>query len=128
MRLLLVAATVFTALLFVVGFSRWEPVTAILVFLMGACGVLFMTTANTRLQLVVPGHMRGRVMGMYALLFVGTTPIGSALVGILAQRTGVPAMVVEMAALCALGVLAGLWYARRRRNAAVLLSSELAED
>ena len=128
LRLLLVAATVFTALLFVVGFSRWEPVTAILVFLMGACGVLFMTTANTRLQLVVPGHMRGRVMGMYALLFVGTTPIGSALVGILAQRTGVPAMVVEMAGLCALGVIAGLWYARRRRNAALLLSSELAED
>ena len=128
LRLLLVAAAVFTALLFVVGFSRWEPVTAILVLLMGACGVLFMTTANTRLQLVVPGHMRGRVMGMYALLFVGTTPIGSALVGTLAQRTGVPAMVVEMAGLCAMGVIAGLWYARRRRNAALLLSSELAED
>jgi MFS family permease len=128
LRLLLVAAAVFTALLFVVGFSRWEPVTAILVLLMGACGVLFMTTANTRLQLVVPGHMRGRVMGMYALLFVGTTPIGSALVGTLAQRTGVPAMVVEMAGLCAMGVIAGLWYARRRRNAALHLSSELAED
>ena len=128
LRLLLVAAGVFTALLFVVGFSRWEPVTAILVFLMGACGVLFMTTANTRLQLVVPGDMRGRVMGMYALLFVGTTPIGSALVGTLAERTGVPAMVVEMAGLCALGVIAGLWYARRRRNAALLLSSELVED
>ena len=40
-----------------------------------------MTTANTRLQLAVPGHMRGRVMGIYALLFVGTTPIGAYVMG-----------------------------------------------
>jgi MFS family permease len=128
LRLLLVSATVFTVLLSVVGLSRWQPVTAALVFLMGVCGVLFMTTANTRLQLVVPGHMRGRVMGMYALLFAGTTPIGSALVGTLAEKTGVPAMVMEMAGLCALGVLGGLWYARRRRSASLIPSTELAED
>lgn len=124
LRLLLVAAAVFTGVLFVVGVSRWQPFTAALVFLMGVTGVLFMTTASTRLQLIVPGHMRGRVMGMYTLLFAGTTPIGSLLIGILAEKTGVPAMVSEMAGLCALGVLAGLWYARRRRSA----SAELAED
>ena len=45
----------------------------------------------TRLQMVVPGHMWGRVMGMYVLLFVGTTPVGSVLVGTLAERTGVSA-------------------------------------
>jgi MFS family permease len=128
LRLLLVSATVFTGLLFLVGLSRWQPVTAALVFLMGVSGVLFMTTANTRLQLVVPGHMRGRVMGMYALLFVGTTPIGSVLIGILAEKTGVPAMVVEMAGLCAVGVLSGLWYARQTRNARVIPAPEFAED
>jgi MFS family permease len=128
LRVLLASATVFTGLLFVLGLSRWEPVTAVLVFLMGLSGVLFMTTANTRLQLVVPGHMRGRVMGMYALVFVGTTPIGSALVGILAERTGVSTMVLEMAGLCALGVGGGLWYARQRHRASVIPSTELAED
>ena len=128
LRLLLVSATVFTALLFVVGLSHWQPVTAALVLLMGFCGVLFMTTANTRLQMVVPGHMRGRVMGMYAMLFVGTTPIGSVLVGTLAERTGVPAMVMEMAGLCALGVLAALWYARRRRSGSLGTSAAPAED
>jgi len=128
LQLLLVAAAIFTGILFVVGLSRWQPVTAVLVFLMGVCGVLFMTTANTRLQLVVPGHMRGRVMGMYTLLFAGTTPIGSLLIWILAEKTGVPAMVMEMAGLCALGVLGGLWYARRTRNASLTPSAELAED
>jgi len=82
-------------------------------FMVGFAGVLFMTTANTRLQLLVPGHIRGRVMGMYALLFVGTTPIGSLLIGQLAESVGVQATVLCMAGLCAAGVAAGLLYARR---------------
>jgi MFS family permease len=68
LRMLLVAAALFTGVLFVIGLSHWQPLSAALVFLMGISGVLFMTTANTRLQLVVPGEMRGRVMGMYTLL------------------------------------------------------------
>jgi len=128
LQMLLVSASLFTGLLFLVSLSHWQPATAVVVFLMGICGVLFMTTANTRLQLVVPGHMRGRVMGMYSLLFVGTTPIGSALVGTLAERMGVPAMVMEMAGLCALGVAGGLWYAWRRRNASLATVSEPLED
>ena len=47
-----------------------------------------MTAANTRLQLQVPGHLRGRVMGIYILLFIGMTPIGSYLCGQLAEQRG----------------------------------------
>ena len=68
-----------------VGLSQWIPVTAVLMFAMGIVGVLFMTTANTRLQLAVPGHMRGRVMGFTQLLLVGTTPIGAYVMGHLAE-------------------------------------------
>jgi MFS family permease len=96
-----------------VGVSQWIPVSVVLMFAMGIVGVLFMTTANTRLQLAVPGHMRGRVMGIYALLFVGTTPIGSYLMGQLAEAVGVTVMVLIMAALCAVGVVAGVVYIRR---------------
>jgi predicted MFS family arabinose efflux permease len=128
LRMLLVAAALFTGVLFVIGLSHWQPLSAALVFLMGISGVLFMTTANTRLQLVVPGEMRGRVMGMYTLLFAGTTPIGSALVGLLAEKTGVAAMIMEMAGLCALGVVAALWYARHRRSVPLVGSVERAEE
>lgn len=112
-RLLLGAASGFAVLLLFVGLSDRVAVTAVLMFMVGFAGVLFMTTANTRLQLLVPGHMRGRVMGMYALLFVGTTPIGSLLIGQLAESVGVQATVLCMAGLCAAGVAAGLLYARR---------------
>ena len=127
-RLLLASAALFTVLLFLIGLSRWQPVTAVLAFFLGAAGILFMTSANTRLQLVVAGHMRGRVMGMYALLFVGTTPIGSLLVGTLAEKNGVPAMVLEMAALCALGVIGASWFALRRRGSSSVSSVEPAEE
>jgi MFS family permease len=118
-RRLLVSAGAFTILLFLLGLSHWRPVTWTLAFLIGVASIIFMTSANTRLQLVVSGEMRGRVMGMYALLFVGTTPIGSLLVGTLAGKNGVrvPAMVLEMAAVCAVGVLAAVWFAVRRRAA-----------
>ncbi len=112
-RLLLVSAGVFVVMLAAVGLSRSIPVSGLLMFGMGFMGVLFMTTANTRLQLAVPGNMRGRVMGIYALLFVGTTPIGAYAMGQLAELLSVPAMVMIMAGLCAVGVVAGVVYIRR---------------
>ena len=126
-RRLLVSAGVFTILLFLLGLSHWRPVTWTLAFLIGVASIIFMTSANTRLQLVVSGEMRGRVMGMYALLFVGTTPIGSLLVGTLAEKNGVPLMVLEMAAVCAVGVLAAVWFALRRRAAPLAHPVETAE-
>ncbi|MFH0917190.1 MAG: MFS transporter [bacterium] len=113
-RLLLGAAAGFAVLLFLVGLSGWRSVTMGLMFLVGVSGVLFMITANTRLQLLVPGHMRGRVMGIYVLLFIGTTPIGSILIGQLAEHLGVRTTVLTMAGLCAVGVIAGTLYARRQ--------------
>lgn len=104
-------------MLFVLGLSRWQPVTVALAFLLGLSGVMFTTTAQTRLQLVVPDQMRGRVMSMHLLLFAGTTPIGSALVGTLAEKTGVANMILEIAGLCALGVGFGLWFARKTHRA-----------
>jgi MFS family permease len=111
-----------------VGVSQWILVSAVLMFAMGIVGVLFMTTANTRLQLAVPGHMRGRVMGIYALLFVGTTPIGAYVMGELAEAVGVTVMVLIMAALCAIGVVAGVVYIRRAGTGDFVIDGNGAED
>jgi hypothetical protein len=53
------------------------------------------------------------VMGIYALLFVGTTPIGAYVMGQLADAIGVPLMVLTMAGLCAVGLVWGALYIRR---------------
>jgi MFS family permease len=117
-RLLLVSAALFVVVFAGVGVSPWTALTVALVFVMGALQILFLTTANTRLQLAVPGHMRGRMIGIHSLLFVGTTPIGAYLMGQTAEAIGqetigVQVMVLMMAALCAIGVGIGIAYVRR---------------
>ena len=126
-RLLLVPAGLFVVMLAAVGVSRWLPLTTALMFGLGVTGILFMTTANTRLQLSVPGHMRGRVMGIYGLLFVGTTPIGAYLMGQLADAINVSTMVLIMAALCAVGVVWGALYIRKTGAKDIIETVELKE-
>ena len=54
---------------------------------MGALSIAFIATANATLQLRADASMRGRVMALYAIAFLGTTPIGSPLVGWISQTT-----------------------------------------
>ena len=57
----------------------------VLIFPMGAASIAFIATANATLQLRAEPSMRGRVMALYAIAFLGTTPIGSPLVGWISQ-------------------------------------------
>jgi MFS family permease len=89
-----------TASLALVG--HFGAAAALLVAL-GCCQIqiLFSTGCNTTLQLETPDALRGRVMGLYALANAGMTPVGSLLVGALAEHLGVRAA-------CALGGGSGL--------------------
>jgi predicted MFS family arabinose efflux permease len=53
----------------------------IALFVMGAASFAFIATANTTLQLTARPEMRGRVMALYAIAFLGSTPVGSPIVG-----------------------------------------------
>jgi MFS family permease len=53
--------------------------------LLGAASVTFAATINSTLQLAVSPEMRGRVMALYSVVFLGSTPIGAPLAGWLAQ-------------------------------------------
>jgi MFS family permease len=50
--------------------------------------VCITTTVNTLLQMLVQDEMRGRVMSMYALAFIGLPPVGGLLIGALADLIG----------------------------------------
>jgi MFS family permease len=111
-RTLLVGATIFTCLLLLVALSSLFLVTAVLLLALGAASIVFSATANTRMQMAPPAALRGRVMSLYTLLFAGTTPLGSFVIGSLSERLGVQFALVSCAALCILGVLGGVLYAR----------------
>ncbi len=57
--------------------------------LVGFSQIVFLASANTMLQTVVPDRMRGRIMSLYAFVWVGVTPLGALFVGTIAEWFGV---------------------------------------
>ena len=53
----------------------------------GAASLTFIARANSTIQLLAPPEMRGRVMALWTMAFLGTTPIGAPLVGWIAETT-----------------------------------------
>ena len=88
MRLMLSAAAVFAVLEIVTGLMPDYVSFLVMLVPTGMALLTFNTTANAVMQLSVPALMRGRVMGLYMLVFAGSAPIGSPLLGWLAEVFG----------------------------------------
>jgi MFS family permease len=88
MRLLLVAAVAFGVLEIVAGLMPSYITFLVALVPTGIALMTFNTSANTFMQLSVSPEVRGRVMGLYMLVFVGSAPIGSPLIGWLAEVLG----------------------------------------
>ena len=115
-RLLQVLALVFGGLLAGVALAPTLLAAELLIVAMGAASIGFIATANATLQLTSDPAMRGRVMSLYAMAFLGTTPIGAPLVGAIAQATSprVAMMTGAVATVAAAGLLMWRHQARLR--------------
>lgn len=81
--------------------------------LVGAASIRFIATANAALQLGAAPHMRGRVMALWGVAFLGTTPVGGPLVGWIGQVFGARvAIVVGATAAIAAAAAARRWLNR----------------
>ena len=94
------AAIAFGILEFAVGFAPSFIVAMILLVPTGFFSVYLAQAANQRVQMGVHGQYRGRVMALYVLVFLGTTPIGASLAGWWGQRFGVPSSIWVAGLLC----------------------------
>jgi MFS family permease len=92
--------------------------SAILVLLgvVGLIGVAYSTTTNTTLQLASGEAYRGRILSLYTLLFMGSTPIGGAITGVLADQFGITRTLALEASVCLLATLIGIAYLRWGRR------------
>ena len=82
------------------------PTYMTLAFVLPFCGFFALTTmisANTYVQTTTPHELRGRVMGFYILVFLGATPVGSPLIGWLADVIGVRETVALCGAITTIG-------------------------
>lgn len=73
------------------------------------------TASNTLIQAMVPDQLRGRMMSLYAMMFLGMTPFGSLLAGFLADHIGAPRTVALGGLVSCIGGLVFLrkWPAMR---------------
>jgi MFS family permease len=70
--------------------TRWLPLGLFLMGLVGLALVTIMNNSNAMVQALVPDELRGRVMGLYSLMFMGGGPLGSLAVGLVAAGTDNP--------------------------------------
>ncbi len=76
------------------SFSRWYWLSLIFLGGVGFSMITQNSTVNTLIQTNTPDHMRGRVMGLYNITFMGLAPIGNLLAGTVAQFLGAPIAVL----------------------------------
>ncbi len=91
-----------------VGFSasRSFVLSLGLLFVVGGAMIVQLASSNTQLQLLAPPEMRGRVISLYMLAFMGMAPIGSLAAGAVARAIGSPWTVGVGGAAC---LAAALW-------------------
>jgi hypothetical protein len=82
------AAIVFSTAISILPYTDSLLSASALLFLAGWGIVSFLATANSFVQHAVPDALRGRVMSLYTLVFLGFAPLGNSMIGILAHTVG----------------------------------------
>ena len=113
LRTFLGAAVAFGVFEVAVGLMPTYALVALMLIPTGALTLTFTTSAMNILQMSVPSEMRGRVMGIYMLSFLGGTPLGSPLLGWLADSVDprAPLIVGGVISLVS-GTVAGVYLLR----------------
>lgn len=95
------------------GFIHQPVGAAFFLFFAGFGIILFFSVGNSLIQTHSPDHLRGRLMGIWALVFGGGMPIGSFWMGLLAQYTSSGFSLQIGGLFCLLGSMAVYWFFRR---------------
>jgi MFS family permease len=98
-RLWMVGYMVVPASLFFFAWIRWLPLSLTLLVVIGWGMMMLTNNSNALIQSRVPDNLRGRVMGVYALVLNGFIPVGALLAGAVAQKLGSPVMVMLSAGI-----------------------------
>jgi MFS family permease len=122
------AAIIFGAGLIAFAMSRHFWLSAALLVPVGFAMIVQTAASNTLIQAMVPDELRGRVMSVYSMRFMGMAPFGALLSGILASRLGAPGAVMAGGAACIAGafVFARKLPALRVAGRQLLIAQEMA--
>ncbi len=117
-----VAATVFGVSLVLFAASRALWLSVALLVPVGAGLIAQNASSNTLIQSMVPDELRGRVMAVYAMVFMGGAPLGALLAGACAQHVGAPWTVAGGGAICVAAAQVFGWRLQSLRRSAHALA------
>jgi MFS family permease len=115
-RFLVVSSAAFGVLLVVAGLMPGETSFAVLLVPTGAAALVFSVACNSFVQLGVDPQMRGRILALYFMCFMGGTPVGAPLIGWVSEHLGARWGLIAGGLVCvAASAVAGALLARGRR-------------
>lgn len=104
-RLVAIACGGFGTGLILFSFSRLYWLSVCLLIPMGFSMMTQTASSNTLIQVMVPDRLRGRIMSVYSMLFMGMAPLGALLYGASAERIGAPHTLAIGGAFAILGAI-----------------------
>jgi MFS family permease len=105
-RLVVGAALAFAIVVIAAGLMPTYLTFALITPLLGITALTIITSANAFIQLNTDGGMRGRVMALYMMIFIGGTPFGAPFMGWIAEEFGARWTLLLGGGITGLGVLA----------------------
>ena len=115
LRLVIAAALTFAVIEIAAGLMPSYLTYALMTPLLGLSALTMITAANAYMQLHTGSGMRGRVMALYMMIFIGGTPLGSPIIGWIGEAAGARWTLILGGLATAAGVsVAGLWFAHVR--------------
>lgn len=116
LRLVVGAALLFGVVEIAAGLMPTYLTYAVTVPLLGLAALTMITAANTTMQLATAPHLRGRVMALYLMVFMGGTPLGSPFIGWLGEAFGARWTLIGGGGLTIAGVLVSVALFARSRH------------
>jgi MFS family permease len=107
-------AVIFGIIDVAISFLRNYIFMIVFLLLLGFASIAYIASTNTSLQMNSPKELRGRIMGLYVVIFSGSTPIGALFTGFIADIFGTAMMVLIEGLLCLVGVAVGIFYIRKK--------------
>ncbi len=115
-KMLTLGTIMFPLMLAAFSFAREIPISLILLAGAGGSLVLILNLANSLVQTHVTDNLRGRVMGIYSLVFFGSVPLGALLIGQLAEILNSPSAVLAGCIILLLFALGMMIFSPKMRS------------
>jgi MFS family permease len=124
-KLIAICAGGFGASLILFSFSKIFWLSTVLLVPVGFSMMVQMASSNTLIQAMTPDHLRGRIMAVYSMMFMGLAPFGALSAGAIAHHLGAPWTVAVGGVACIAGaILFGTHLPRIRAEARELVLAQ----